>query len=61
MSMWLSGSVQVSVDLSGRRADWILTNFDYDAKLFLVNRNFLYPEKTYSQEFGGAINLVWYA
>jgi len=53
MSMWLSGSVQVSVDLSERRADWILTNFDYDAKLCVVNRNLLYPEKTYGQEFGG--------
>ena len=58
MSMWLSGSVQVSVDLSGRRADWIPTNFDYNAKLFLINRNLLYPEKTYGQEFGGPLNLA---
>ena len=59
MSMWLSGwVVQVSIDLSGRRADWILTNFDYDAKLFLINRNLLYPEKTYGQVFGGPLNLA---
>ena len=31
---------------------------DYDAKLFLVNRNLLYPEKTYGQEFGGPLYLA---
>ena len=34
------------------------SSFDYDAKLFLVNRNLLYQEKTYSQEFGGPLNLA---
>ena len=34
-------------------------DFHYDAKLFLVNKNLLYPEeKTYGQEFGGPLNLA---